>query len=389
MWPFSRRHTEQRTLTKQNVPAIFFTNGATSSGAAVTPESAMAIDDAFACVRAIADAIASLPLKVYRRTEDGREELRNRTDELLTRPAAGVTQADLLGTIAAHLNLWGAAFVGKWRIGGTGQVTELGCLPPDRVVPELRAGTLVFTYTDAQGKRMTLTQADVVYVKALSLDGLTGLSPVRQAKEGLGVNKRLREHAGKFFAQDARPSGLLKVPAGASQQDDIENLKTAWETRHAGEPHRIAIVSSDVTFDSVGMPPEQAQFLQQRQLSAAEVARIFRVPPWVIGAPTGDSMTYSNVEQNNLHFVQHSLRPWLVRIEQALSADRDLFIRNTYCEFVLDALLRADTATRAGVYTAALNADTGWLDRDEVRRLENLPPDGGRPAERIEEEANA
>ena len=128
------------------------------------------------------------------------------------------------------------------------------------------------------------------------------------------------------------------------------------------------------------MPLDDAQFLEQRKLSAVEVARIFRVPPWIVGADSGDSMTYANVEQQGLHFVTYSLRPWLVVIEQALTADRDLFTPNSYCEFLLDALLRADSLTRAQVYEKALDPITGYMSRQEVRALENLPPENA-PAE--------
>ena len=135
------------------------------------------------------------------------------------------------------------------------------------------------------------------------------------------------------------------------------------------------MLSGDVNFQQIGMPLEDAQFLEQRQLSATEVARIFRLPPWIIGAPTGDSLTYSTVEAQGLAFVTYALRPWLVGIEQALSADRDLFAPNEYAEFLLDGLLRSDAVSRAEVYTRALDPVTGWTNRKEVRRLENLGPD--------------
>jgi HK97 family phage portal protein len=120
------------------------------------------------------------------------------------------------------------------------------------------------------------------------------------------------------------------------------------------------------------MPLTDAQFLEQRKLSAVEVARIFRVPNWIVGAESGDSLTYSNTTEQASAFIKFSLRPWLVLIEQALSADRDLMPANQYAEFLLDGLLRADAKTRAEIYTAALNPETGWMTREEVRRLENL-----------------
>ncbi len=128
------------------------------------------------------------------------------------------------------------------------------------------------------------------------------------------------------------------------------------------------------------MPADDAQLLEQRKLSATEIARIFRVPPWIVGAEGGGSMTYSNVEQESLHFATYSLRPWLVAIEQALSADADLFAAGSYCEFLIEGLLRADSKTRSEIYTAALDPITGWMTREEVRRLENLEPEREAPA---------
>lgn len=121
---------------------------------------------------------------------------------------------------------------------------------------------------------------------------------------------------------------------------------------------------------------DDSQFLQQRELSAREVARIFRVPAWLIDAPTGDSLTYSNTTEQNRAFVAHSLRPWLVRIERAFSNDTDLCPGKAYVEFDLDGLLRADAAQRADIYTKATDPITGWMNRAEVRELEDLPPEG-------------
>jgi HK97 family phage portal protein len=213
-------------------------------------------------------------------------------------------------------------------------------------------------------------------VKALSTDGLVGLSPVRQCRVALGLSSTLAEHAARFFENDARPSGIVRLGQSGAEanQASLKNLRESWDSKHRGvsNAHRVAIVSGEVDFVPVAMPLEDAQFLGQRELSAQEVCRIFRVPPWIVGARDGGSLTYSNVEQQSLHFVTYSLRPWLVLIEQALSADRDLFTGPAYCQFLMDALLRGDSATRADVYTKALAG--GWMTVNEVRRLEDMEP---------------
>lgn len=364
---------EDRALTRQNLPAVMLQS---PPGGSVTPTTALAIGDAYACVRVLADAAASVPLIAYRRTSQGRERVESgRLVDLLRRPGPATTQANLIGQLVAHLNLHGNGFIGKYRKGD--QVEQLGLLAPDRVEVELKAGRPVYTLTGPQGQRSTHGPEDIVHVKGISIDGVLGLSPVRQARVVLGLSGQLAEQARSFFANDARPSGILKVTEHGGA-DDLKTLRDVWEGKHQGAENagRIAVFSGDtVEFTAVGMPLDDAQFLEQRKLSAVEVARIFRVPPWLIGADTGDSLTYSNAESQNLAFVTHSLRPWLVQIEQAITADPDLVAGRQYVEFLLDSLLRADSKTRADVYEKALSPDTGWMTRAEVRERENLPPE--------------
>jgi HK97 family phage portal protein len=383
---FSRRSrddgVEDRALDAQTVPPSMLTS--TPGGASVTPSTAMGIADAYACIRALADAAASLPLHSYRRTDAGRERLEGGTADLLTSPAPATTQANLVGQMVAHLNLFGNAYVGKFR-NAAGQVDQIAMLHPERVVPELRAGRPIYAVLDGQGGRTVHGVDDITHIKALSIDGLVGLSPVRQCRIALGLSQTLQEHASSFFENGARPAGILRLnrfgtppPGVASGEgtDDLQTLRDAWNVSHRGprNAHRVAVVSGEVEFIPLSMPMDDVEFLEQRKLSAVEVARVFRVPPHIIGASSGDSLTYSTVESQALDFVKFSLRPFLVTIEQALSADRDLFGPRTYCEFLLSALLRADSKTRADVYAQALDPITGWMDVDEVRALENLPP---------------
>lgn len=153
-------------------------------------------------------------------------------------------------------------------------------------------------------------------------------------------------------------------------------VKEQWRGGHAGEnAGGIAVVSGDIHFTPIAMSADDAEFIEARRLSATEIARAFRIPAWMISASDASSQTYSNVESQMLSFVMLSLRPWLTVIEQALAADRDLFSASLFPEFLIDGLLRADSKTRAEIYTAALDPLTGWMRRDEVRRRENLEPE--------------
>ncbi len=354
----------------------------TTSGHPVTPSNALAVADVFACVRCLSDAAASIPLVPYRKTATGRTRVGGALSDLLRAPAPATTQANLIGQIVSHLALFGNSYVGKFR-DAEGKIEQLALLHPDRVTPELRAGRPVYTVNDGRGRRSEHSVEDIIHIRALSTDGLVGLSPVRQCRVALGLSQSLAEHAAQFFENGARPTGILKV--GTGNGEALEHIQAAWTQKQAGtrNAHKIAVVSGDVDFTAITGPLDDLQFVEQRHLSTAEIARIFRVPPWMVGASSGDSLTYSNVEQQALAFVTYSLRPYLVLVEQAISEDTDLCRGSLYVEFLLDALLRADSKTRADVYTAALAPDTGWMTRQEVRRLENLDPEPDAPQETI------
>ena len=372
-WP-RRDRSEQRTelLSGPTLPGP-----AGYPLAQPTPATATTIGDAWACIRCLADAASSIPLYAYRNQADGsRARAGDRTliASLLARPAAGTTQAGLIGTLVAHLNLWGNAFIGKYR--ENGQITALSAISPDEMVMELDAGEPVYTYTPHTGQPpQRLTRDDIIHIAGMSVDGFAGLSPVRQARRAIYLSGIMAAHAESFFDNDALPSGIFVLRRFGNVDDQVAALRDALESQHQGQPHRIGVVAGDVDFISMTMPLDDAQFLEQRKLSAVEVARIFRVPPRMIGADPGYTMRYSNSESEAIEFVSFSLRPWLVLIEQAITADDDVCAGGLFVRFQLEELLRADHATRAAFYTAALNPQTGWMTRAEVRERENLEPE--------------
>jgi HK97 family phage portal protein len=342
---------------------------------AVNPRTAVAVADVFACVRALVDTAATLPLVAYRRSGDNRTRYEGPLAELLRRPAPGKPGYALLADVMASLQLYGDAFIGKYR-DEDGAISQLGVIEPVRVQVEVRGGLPLYTLTVPTGEQQTVTDRDVLHIRSpLSLDGIRGLSPVAAAREAVESAAALASHASATFKNGARPSGVLKVPPGPEQEEVMENLRAGFEMRHGGPSNsgRVAVLAAEVGFEAISIPPQDLQFIEQRQLATAEIARIFRLPPWIIGAPTGDSLTYSTVEQQGQAFVSYALRPWLVAIEDSINGDPDLCPEGVYVEFLLDALLRADSATRAGVYAQALDPEKGWLTQGEVRRLENLP----------------
>jgi HK97 family phage portal protein len=377
-----RRKVEDRTLTPESLPAVMLPDvGEVITG--VDQVSWPQVADVFACVRLLTDAVSTLPLEAYRNTPDGRVEVGPdaRISQLLARPFPGCTLPDLLGQIMQSLAVDGNCFIGKWR-GADGSVVQLGVFDPQMVQIRLMNQVIIYT-VGYYGGSIETGPEDILHIRgSVSLDHLRGVSPIMQCAMAMGLNASLSASAKKFQDQGSRPSGVLAVKGGQSDFT-VAKIQESWQDSHGGATnmHKIAVLQADeVTYQQLGLSAEDAQFIQQRELSTREIARIFRVPAHMIDGDTGRSLTYSTVEQQGQFFLTHSLRPWLVRIETAISMDPDLCPGNTYVRFDVDSLLRASALERAQVYTAALNPQTGWLTRAEVRELENLEPETNLPA---------
>ncbi len=346
----------------------------TSAPLNVTTTNALRVSDAYACVRVLADSISSLPLHTFRKTPQGRQPAGDnaRAVQLLKRPSPGSTGVDLISQILVHLNVHGEAFVGKYR--ADREIVQLALISPESIQVDLHGQRIVYTLDTLHG-RTEHGPEDILHIKGMSLDGLRGLSPVTQCRVALGLSSSLQASAKSFTENGSKPTGVLSVPNGNPEL--VKAIDAQWKARHAGAEnhHKVAVVSGDITFTPVAFSADDSQFLQQRELSAREVARIFRVPAWAIDAPTGDSLTYATALEQSRALATYSLRPWATRIEAAISNDPDLCPGGTYVQFDFDGLLRADAKTRAETYTQALNGDTGWMRREEVRELEDLPPE--------------
>jgi HK97 family phage portal protein len=250
-----------------------------------------------------------------------------------------------------HLAIYGNAYLAKYR--QAGEIVQLGLLHPDRVRPELQRGQLRFRYSPPYtgGGQQLLTEADVVHVKGLSVDGLSGLSAVSQASRVLGLSDELVKHALSYFdtgagGGTARPAGVLRLGEGAAFGG---HDRTKEKLKAEARPHGILVIEGGSEYFPVASKLDEGQFVEQRRLAAQEIARVFRIPPHTLGAPSADSMTYSNVEQESIEFVRYSLVPWLRRIELAVSNDADLAFQRQFVKFELDGLLRADAKTRAEI----------------------------------------
>ena len=366
----------ERTKSLDELAAWYGLELATSSGAAVTEGNALKLSTVYACVRLLSESVASLPLHTYRRLERGKEraDVGPLTELLHDQPNPAMSSFVFRETLQGHLLLWGNAYAWIERA-SRGQIVALWPVRPDKVkaFPQ-KDGTVVYEY-DFRGEKLKSAASSMLHFPGLGFDGITGYSPIGLMRQAIGLGLAAEEFGGRFFGNSAVASGVLSTPNKLSD-DARHRIKRSWEQAHTGENRwSVAVLEEGLTWQALGVKPEEAQFLETRNFQSQEIARAYGVPPWMVGVPVTGSMTYSNVEQQQIAFVTYSLRPWLVRWEQELN--RKLFSdSNTFAEFTVDALLRGDTLTRYRAYE--IGRKTGWLSANEVRERENMNPvEGG------------
>ncbi len=342
------------------------------AGTTVRPDTAMRCAAVFACVRVVAETVASLPLPVYRRLAGGgkqRAPMHPLYPVLHDQANPEMTAMELREVLVGHACLWGQAYA-EIEFDGVGRVVALWPLRPDRTRAERDEQGKIWYVTEIErlGTRVALPAYRVWHTQ-----GFMGLSPIAQAREAIGLALAAEEYGARFFSNDSRPGGVLKSPKVLSKEA-AERLKASWEAAHSGlsKAHRVAVLEEGVEWQQIGIPPEDAQYLETRKYQVAEIARIFRVPPHMIADL--DRATFSNIEQQSIEFVVHCIRPWLVRFEQGIK--RDLFSERDraeyFAEHVVDGLLRGDVASRYQAY--AIGRQWGWLSADDIRELENMNP---------------
>ena len=359
--------------------SYMFRLGSSTSGAMVHQRSAMQISTVYACVRVLAESIAGLPLHVYQCGKNGSRE--KATDHPLyfllhDEPNPEMTSFVFRETLMTHLLLWGNAYAQIIR-DGRGQVIALYPLMPDRMrVDRDENGQIYYRYQlgadeshlDKAGT-VDLSPKDVLHIPALGFDGLVGYSPIAMARNSIGMAIACEDFGASFFRNGAAPSGVLEHPGVLKNP---EKLRAAWEAQYGGSRNsgRVAVLEEGMKFNPIAIPPEQAQFLETRKFQVDEIARIFHVPPHMIGDL--ERSTFSNIEQQSLEFVKYTLNPWVCRWEQALTRSLlSLKEKQEYSiKFNVDGLLRGDNQSRMNGY--AVGRQNGWMSANDIRELENL-----------------
>ena len=356
----------------------FFTGGSTA-GKNVTERSAMQMTAVYSCVRVLSEAVAGLPLHVYKYRSDGGKEkaLDNPLYFLLhDEPNPEMTSFVFRETLMTHLLLWGNAYAQIIR-NGKGEVVALYPLMPNRMtVDRDENGRLYYKYYRGndeairnKGYEVILSPYDVLHIPGLGFDGLVGYSPIAMAKNAIGLAIATEEYGAKFFANGAAPSGVLEHPGTLKNPDKV---RESWNATFGGShnANKVAVLEEGMKYTPISISPEQAQFLETRKFQINEIARIFRVPPHMVGDL--EKSSFSNIEQQSLEFVKYTLEPWLVRWEQSMvrsllspSEKQEYFIK-----FNVDGLLRGDYASRMSGYATA--RQNGWMSANDIRELENL-----------------
>lgn len=346
-----------------------------STGMRVNADTAMRCAAVLSCVRVLSETIAGLPFITYKRTAIGRERDQSLPifQLLAAKPNRYQTAFEFREMLMAHCLLRGNGYAQK-VFDGRGNLAELVPLNPTRVEPRLTpTGEMIYRVKTADYQTIELGPDQIFHLKGLATDGITGISPITYARESVGLALATEEYGARLFKNDAKPGGILEHP-GKLSDEAHQRLKNSWQSAHAGlqNSHKVAILEEGMRWQRIGVSSQDSQFIESRKFQIEEIARIFRVPPHLIGHL--DHATFSNIEHQALDFVQHTILPWLRRWEQAIASRllTDEETRTHYCEFLVDGLLRGDIQSRYSAY--AVGRQWGWLSADDVRRLENMEP---------------
>lgn len=359
-----------------------FLFGRTTSGKPVNERTAMQTTAVYACVRILAEAVASLPLHVYEYQDDGGKKLVH--DHPLyyllhDEPNPEMTSFVFRETLMSHLLIWGNAYAQIIR-DGAGRVLGLYPLLPDKMeVQRDDRGNIYYVYSRNSDENpmfkeygnIKLKAEDVLHIPGLGFDGLIGYSPIAMAKNAVGMTLACEEYGASFFANGANPGGVLEHPGVLK---DPSKVRESWNSVYRGvnNAHKIAVLEEGMKYQQIGIPPEEAQFLETRKFQINEIARLYRIPPHMVGDL--DKSSFSNIEQQSLEFVKYTLDPWVIRWEQSLQ--RSLFLPGEkgkyFIKLNVDGLLRGDYQSRMNGY--AVGRQNGWFSANDIREMENMNP---------------
>ena len=359
-------------------PSYSYFFGRTHAGKRVTDRTALQHIVVYACVRVLSEAIAQLPLHLYKYNEKGKERVPQHPLYFLLhdQPNPEMTSFVFRETLMSHLLIYGNAYAQIIR-NGRGDVIGLYPLMPDKMkVDRDEKNRLIYIYSRYDEANPNLKEQgdiifyadEVLHIPGLGFDGLVGYSPIALAKNAIGISIACEDYGASFFGNNANPSGVLEHPGVIKNPD---KLRDAWHRAYGGRnAHKVAVLEEGVKFTPISIPNNEAQFLETRKFQIEEIARMYRVPLHMIGDL--DHATFSNVEHLSLDFVKYSLDPWIVRWEQGLQKAllSDSEKGKYFIKFNVEGLLRGDYASRMQGYATA--RQNGWMSANDIRELEDM-----------------
>ena len=341
----------------------------TDSGAVVDETTSMRVGAFYACVLLISDTISTLPIDSYIRRDGNRIPYRPRP-AWIQKPDVDLLRTEHYQQVLVSLLLDGNAFIRVYR-DGRGDVANLVCLDPLRVTVQRNPVNREMEYLIDGAESGKVSARDMLHITEIRKPGaLRGLSRVNELKENIGLASAMQSFAARFFGQGATTSGVIEYP-GNLTPEQAKSLQNSFESAHRGfrKAHKTGILSGGAKFTKTGVNPDEAQMLESQKFQVESIARLFRVPAHMIGISTPGAQSYASLEQNNINFVVHTLRPYIQKIEDAYST---LLPAESFVKFNVDGLLRGDYTTRIQGYSIGLQA--GFYSVNDVRRFEDLRP---------------
>ena len=335
----------------------------------------------YACVRILSETLAALPLQLYRYTPGGKERVYDHPlyHILHDEPNPEMTSFIFRETLMSHLLIWGNAYAQIIR-DRLGRVQGLYPLRPDKMtVCRDESGQIYYIYTKTTDEnpaikpygQVPLRKDEVLHIPGLGFDGLVGYSPIAMARNAVGMTMACEEYGASFFANGASPSGVLEHP---SVLKDPAKVRDSWNAVYQGSAnaHKVAVLEEGMKYQQIGIPPEEAQFLETRKFQLNEIARLYRIPPHMIGDL--EKSSFNNIEQQSMEFVKYTLDPWVIRWEQAMQ--KALFLpeekKQYFLKFNVNGLMRGDYESRMTGYS--IGRQNGWLSANDIREMEDMNP---------------
>lgn len=373
---------EQKAVSREDILSELAGNTSSKSGARVNWKTALEVTTALACARVIAEGLAQVPFRIYRKDGDKRLAATEHPvyDLIAAKPNDWQTSFEFRETLALHLVFCGRAYVWKNRVGK--RLVELLPFEPNMVEVRRKGWELSYTITTDEGKRIPVPASDIWHLRGPSWSGWEGLEAVKLIREALGLALATEEHAARMFSNGASVGGVLTTDS-TLKEDQVKLLRESWERTQGGVANafKTAILWGGVKWAPKAQQNDQAQLTDQRRFQVEEICRAFRVMPIMVGA-SDKTATYASAEQMFLAHVIHTLGPWYVRFEQ--SADINLLTdderkQGLYHKFMPQALMRGAHKDRAEYFAKALGSggSPAWMTQDEVRALDELNPMGG------------